>query len=113
MVVPALRLVLRAGLRRDDASEPAGGRSGRESAGSGCEVGQISILPGLLHRREGQATPDADLGDVGAPRRDVPLRHRLPPRLRLQQQEQQQLLLASASLRCSISPLTLCPSRVR
>ncbi|CAI0397387.1 unnamed protein product [Linum tenue] len=57
MVVPALRLVLRAGLRRDDASEPAGGGSGRESPGSGCEAGQISILPGLLHRREGQAAP--------------------------------------------------------
>ncbi|CAI0431005.1 unnamed protein product [Linum tenue] len=110
MVVPSLRLVLRAGRSR----EPAGGRSGRESAGSGCEAGQISILPRLLHRREGQAAPDADLGDVVAPRCDVPLRHRLPPRLRLQQQEQQQLLLASASasLRCSISPLPLCPSRV-
>ncbi|CAI0389563.1 unnamed protein product [Linum tenue] len=82
-------MVLRAGLRRDF-GDPAGRRRPeQESGGSGVQAGQISVFPGLLHRREGQAAPHDDIRSVVAPRRDVPLRHRLPPRLRLQEERQQ------------------------
>ncbi|CAL5372809.1 unnamed protein product [Camellia sinensis] len=50
---------------------------------SGPDVGQISVLAGLLHRREGQEAPADDQGNVVVPRRHVPRRDRLPARFRL------------------------------
>ncbi|URE17178.1 hypothetical protein MUK42_10435, partial [Musa troglodytarum] len=87
LVGPAFRLVGGAGLhrRRRGGSRARGGfpqeRGDGVGGGRGEEAAGGAKVRGV-HGGEGKGAADAEHGDGGLPRRDVPLRHRLPPRLR-------------------------------